>query len=414
MPFPLFRYLDSALIKQETRESKASNVPAVWPSEASAEKINKSENPIAGTCHRQSYLRMIAWPVSNNIDAIGAWKWVTGRMMENNIVDLAVASDPSIFVASGVRSYVPDIYMPFELDLVVIDPETKRGWICECKTYTDTNYVAKREIETLGQPKINNLMQNSLYLLEIPTGKKMKEVILKGLEDRKMLDSTGTQHRNRIEANLKNLEQMDDGPLGAKLVYVGRGNCGRTEFDISIEKDFDGSSYPVVNSQVYKMFPLESMYSRFRTLQEYWFRARREAVEVLKSSGIEKPPSLNLILAHGDTSDRYEARNLTEPQQKAEKEYLDRLENTVLALPDSFWPPAEYEFSYSQSKIERLRAAESPLVPKTKYQNLQKKKIARIGDWQCSYCKYRNVCIPKQNPSLSYMLYDINKEEEAE
>ncbi len=230
--FKLFDYLDPALVSQETKDARSSQVPAVWPSEASAERIDKTAQKIVGKCMRQAYLRMIGRPVSNKVDAIGAWKWVTGRMMETKIVDLAKGTKPSIYVADGVRFYVPEFYLPLELDLVVMDPVTKRGWISECKTYD--GYYAEKEIENIGMPKLENLMQDCIYLLEAPTGAKMKEIIKASLEERAKLDQAGAKHRNRIEANLKALEEMSDGPMGAKLVYVSRGKCNRTEFDISI------------------------------------------------------------------------------------------------------------------------------------------------------------------------------------
>jgi hypothetical protein len=407
MSFQIFDYLDPALVKQESRESKAASVPAVWPSEASADKIDKSDNNIVGACHRSSYLRMIGWPVSNNVDPVGAWKWTTGRRMEEDIVGLAKISNPSVYVASGVRFYVPELYLPLELDLVAMDPDTKQGWICECKTYN--GYMATVEIVKKGQPKTSNLMQDAIYLLEAPTGKRMKEIIRASIADRARLDAKGVPHRNRIECNLEMLEQMSDGPIGAKLIYIDRGTCERTEFDISVQEDFDGSHYPEVNGGMYKIFTVESIYARYRELQGYWFRARQAGVANLGERGINIPATLKLVLKPGDNSTRDEDRQLTDGEKKAEQEYLKQLEDEVLKLPDSYWPPAEFEWAYSQSKIERLFAAGSPRVPKTKYGKLQKKQIERIGDWECLYCKFKNACVPKQNPNWSYMLYDIAK-----
>jgi hypothetical protein len=412
MGFQIFKYLDTALVKQESREPRSSSVPAVWPSEASAEKIDKSENKIVGSCHRKSYLRMIGWPVTNNVDAVGAWKWVTGRRMEEDIVSLAKASSPRVYVASGVRFYVPDLYLPLELDLVAMDPETNQGWICECKTYY--GYLATSEIVKKGQPKLTNLLQDVIYLLEAPNGKRMKEIIRKSLEDRARLDAKGVPHRNRVECDLEALGRMSDGPIGAKLVYVDRGTCDRTEFDISVEEDFDGSHYPQVNGDTYKTFPVESVYSRYQELQGYWFRARQAGVDNLAARGVQAPATLRLVLKPGDDSQRDEDRQISSAELEAERAYLRQLDDEVLKLPDSFWPPAEFEWAYPQSKIERLYAAGSSRVSKTKYNKLQKKQIDRIGDWECYYCNYKNACVPKQNPNWTYMLYDIAKAGEEE
>jgi hypothetical protein len=402
--FKLFDYLDPALVAQESRDPRPSQVPAVWPSEASAERIDKTVQKIVGKCMRQAYLRMIGRPVSNNVDAIGAWKWVTGRLMETQIVDLAKISKPSIYVANGVRFYVPEFYLPLELDLVVMDPDTKRGWISECKTYD--GYYAEKEIESIGMPKLENLMQDCIYLLEAPTGAKMKEIIKASVIERDKLNAQGASHRNRIDANMEMLDQMSDGPMGAKLVYISRGKCNRTEFDISIAEDFDGSHYPVVNGQMYKIFTVESVYARYRQLQQYWFAARAEAVTRLNSRGIIPPPTLKLVLYPGETSQRDMVRDLTPEERKAEATYLDQVAKETWSLGDEFLPPAEYEWAYTPEKIEKL--IQISAISKKSYTDY-KKKGTKIGDWQCLYCAHKQFCVPKQNPNWTYQVYDLDQ-----
>jgi hypothetical protein len=401
--FKLFDYLDLALVKQESRDPKPSSVPAVWPSEASADRIDKSAFKIVGKCQRQSYLRMTGRPVSNQIDPMGAWKWVTGRMMEGTIVDLAKATSPSVYIANGVKHYVKEFYLPLELDLVVMDPRNKRGWIAECKTYD--GYYAEKEIEVIGMPKLENLMQDCIYLLEAPTGKKMKEIIRTSIADRTRMDGLGLEHRNRIEANLEMMEAMDDGPMGAKLIYVSRGKCNRTEFDVSIAEDFDGSHYPVVNGQMYKIFTVESVYERYRTLQGYWFRARREAVRLLQEKGVNPPATLKLVLAPGDDRSREEGAEPLTPEQKLiEGAYIDALNRQTWILPDEFLPPAEYEWAYSAEKIEKMNSM--GLLTKKAYDGWKKKK-EKVGDWQCLYCPQKQFCVPKQNPNWTYQVADL-------
>jgi hypothetical protein len=303
MAFRIFDYLDPAIVDTESRDAKASRTPSVWPSEASAMRIEQSIGKIVGKCHRASFLRMLGTPVSNQVDPIGSWRWVTGRMIENHLTYLATQSKPNILVAAGVRHFVNDLYLPFELDLVVMDPVTKQGWIVECKTYY--GYMAKKDIETSGKPKLENLMQASLYLLEIKDGKKMKEIIRDCLKKRQELDAAGVKnHRYRIEVNEKLLEEMSDGPMGAKLVYISRDECARKEFNISVKEDFDGSHYPTVDEDMWKIFTVDSIYNRYKTLQNYWFLARREAVRSLEEKGVVKPEGLKVLLAHGDSLDR--------------------------------------------------------------------------------------------------------------
>lgn len=429
MSFEVFHYLDQAIVKQESRNPRPSRVPAVWPSEASAERLEQQFHKIVGKCMRQSYLRMIGRPIANQIDAWGAWKWVIGRVVEDVVVDLARVplselvetkedqGDDSqqatqeiyraVYVANGVRHYCRDLYLPLELDLVVRDPETNRAWICECKTYD--GYYAAKEIETLGQPKLENLLQVLLYLLEIPTGAKLKQVINDSRAERERLDKLGAKHRNRIEVNQDNLDLVDEGPMGAKLLYVSRGEVNRTEFTISIEEDFDGSHYPVVNGQMLKIFTIESVYARFKDLQEYWFAARREGVRRLAEKNIQPPASLKLVLASGDDQIREESAEYIRPtpEQKAEEDaYIAALEQEVIRLNPEFLPPAEYQWAYPAEQIELMYAAGQ--LTKKAYEGW-KKKGDKVGDWQCKYCAHKAYCIPLENPQWAHDVYQADE-----
>jgi hypothetical protein len=395
--FQLFEYLDPAIVRQESRDPKPSTVPSVWPSEASATRIDQRFWLVVGKCMRQSYLRMLGRPVSDQVDAKGAWKWVTGREMEGIVVDLAQATDPNIYVANGVKHYVPDIYLPFELDLVVRDPLTNRAWIAECKTYD--GYYAEKEIEVKGQPKLENLMQAAIYLLEVPTGKKMKEIIYKSLEDRQRLDSLGAKHRNRIDANLEAVDKLSDGPTGQKLIYISRGEVNRTEFTIEVQEDFDGSHYPVVNGQMLKIFTVESIYERYKMLQNHWFNARVEGVKRLAAKDINPPEGLSLVLAPGDGNG---SRYSTDEDVKA-KEYLDLLARETWKLGVEFLPPAEYQWAYTAEKIEQMWAAGE--LTKKAYEGWKKKGL-KVGDWQCKYCAHKSFCVPLMNPLWAHEVYD--------
>lgn len=404
MSFRVLDYVDAALVAQEGREPRASRIPSVWPSEASALRIDKTEGNIVGACHRKSYGRMVGWPITNQVDPVGAWRFVTGRSIEEHLVTLAKSTKEDIYVAEGVRHFVPDIYLPFELDLVVIDPETKKGWIVECKTIY--GYMARKSIMSEGKPKLENLMQASLYLLEIKTGARLKEIIRQSLAERYAMERENKPHRNRIQANLDRLEQMDDGPIGAKLVYISRDECERKEFDITVEEEFDGSFYPCIDGMMWKTFTVESIYERYRTLQNYWYVARAEAEKRLETKGVVAPPTLRLVRGPGDTAEVQPG--LTEEQKTAEKDYMLRLERETASLPVEFWPPAEYQWSYPPDKIELLN--QRSLIGKKRYEDWKKKKKGadRIGDWQCLYCPFKKMCVPLQNPSWAYQLYDMD------
>lgn len=300
--FRVLDYVDAAIVSQESREPRASKTPAVWPSEASALRLDKTEGNIVGTCHRKSFGRMVGWPITNETSVEGSWRFVTGRSVETHLTTLAIAAKPPIFAAAGVRHFVKDIYLPFELDLVVKDPATNTGWIVECKTIY--GYMANKEIIEGGKPKLENLMQASLYLLEIKTGKKLKEIIKTGWDERQSIEAAAKAAgiepklgRNRIEvSNFEFINKINDGQIGCKLVYISRDECARKEFDITIQEDFDGSLYPAIDGMVWKVFTVESIYERFKTLQNYWYIARKEGMRRLAAKGIHPPPTLKLAL----------------------------------------------------------------------------------------------------------------------
>lgn len=409
--FKILDYVDATLISQEGRAPKASRTPSVWPSEASSSRIDKTEGSIVGACHRKSFGRMVGWPVTNQVDAVGAWRFVTGRSVEDHLTSLAVATNPPIFVANGVRHYVKDIYLPFELDLVVKDPNTQKGWIVECKTIY--GYMSGKQIMTEGKPKLENIMQATLYLLEIKNGKKIKEIISAGLEERLAHEAKClaagkeiTPIRNRIQANIEMMNQISDGPVGAKLVYITRDTCERKEFDITIEEDFDGFSYPCVDGMMWKIFTVESIYERYKTLQNYWYVARAEAERRLEAKGVTPPPTLRLVRGPNESTEILEPSN--EEEKKSEQIYLDKLEKETASLPAEFWPPAEYQWAYSADKIELL--FQRGLLGKKRYDDWKKKKKGadRIGDWQCLYCPFKKLCVPKQNPGWAYQIYDMD------
>ena len=419
--FSVFSYLDPTIISTESSESRASKSPAAWPSEASAVRTDKSLYSIYGTCMRKAFYRMIGWEKSEEKNAEGPWKWIVGRAIESKVTDLcALSSLPvevtegdqvktqyeSLYVASGVKHYIKALYLSIEMDIVVRDPKTNRGYILECKSYD--GYYKERQIEAEMKPSEDNLIQICIYLWEAKTGKGLKHMIRQSLEDRKKLDALGKEHRNRAEANLEVLDKMDDGPLGAKLIYISRGECVRTEFDIEIFQDHDGFHYPMVNGIPYRIFTVESIYDRFTTLQNYWFRARQQAYDNLAARGILPPSTVRLLLNHGDVPDDMTVRReLTKQEWADEKAYYQQLENAVRALPDEYFPPPEYEWAYSPERIKKLGAAKA--IAKTKLKDWNDGKISRLGDWNCSFCPFAATgCVSRQRPDLAYQLYDIS------
>jgi len=409
--FKIFDHIDEVLITQESREEWVTREPRVWPSAASAELYDQTIHKIVGKCQRALYFGFTATESSRQVDAKAGWKFVTGRLLEDALTKLAATTLPGmkkILIASGVRILVPDILLSFELDLVVLNPANNRAVLVENKTFSSKNYTKQKEILKEGKPSQDNLMQVCLYLFEIRTGKRLRQLILAGMADRAEKDKKQADlashgipftHRNRIEVELENLALMDDGPLTAKLSYLDRSDGDRREIDVTIEEDIDGLHYPVVDGQVWKHFPMESIYARFKKLQEYYYTARAAAELNLAAKGITPPEEPDDIFSTKEEKDEFRVQD---------KIYWDMLGEAMRMLPMKFLPPAEYEFEYSAEKIELMWVR--GMLAKTKYEGWKKKHKGKehIGDWQCSWCDFKLNCMKIENPSMVYMIQDVN------
>lgn len=393
--FKVFDYLDKALVARESRDPRPSRSPSVWPSEASAIPFDQSIQKITGKCHRASYWRMVGKEVGQQIDKLGAMRFTMGRAVEGEMETLA--RQAGIWAASGVRTFIPDISLPIELDLILVDPVTKQGYIGENKSISSNPYAVK-EIITNRTPKTDHCMQLGLYLLEVKTGKQLKKMIYDGVLDRLRDPAMAAKRRNRIEADLRMVDMMSDGPLKAKLLYETREGDHTTEFDLDVVENFDGLHYLEVDGGEKREFTVESIYERFRILQGFWHRSMDEAKTRLATR--DKNPMQEPV-NKGD-------EEMTPADLALEKKYFEELNKEVLALPNSFLPPAEYEFSWGAEKVEL--AYKKQIVSKSKYEGWKKghKGKERIGDWQCAYCSYRNDCLVIENPAKAYLIQDIH------
>lgn len=72
---------------------------------------------------------------------------------------------------------------------------------------------------------------------------------------------------------------------------------------------------------------------------------------------------------------------------------LDRYKQLQQYVDSKTIPPNDYELQYSDAKIEDYY--KKGKVSKTDYEAYKKGKLAKyeyVGDWNCSYCKFKNVC----------------------
>lgn len=399
MSFKLFHHLDKALIQLEKREDYSSRTARIWPSEASAALIEPGVAAVVGGCHRKTYYRLIGEPTTGQMDAVGARRVRTGKAVEADTTEQA--KEAGLHIASGVRMKVPHLDLSFELDLVVLDPQSGQAVICENKSiygYMSTTQIFGNKGHK-GKPKLEHLLQTLIYINEIRTGQHLKQVIADGLEDKK----TGTNKRNRIDVtqDLVNCVQDNSSTYG-KICYETRDTCETKEFDIGIYEDFDCFHYPEIDGEVSKVFTLESIYERFDQVQQYFYRAQKEARQILSSQGVAPP-----------VADDWTGGPDNAEQKEKIDDYWERVAEEMRRLPNEFLPPPDYDYRYGDQKIERL--ASLALIGSTKYKewktwkNGKRRKagIPIIGDWQCAYCPYRLTCIPLQNPELKDICSDL-------
>jgi CRISPR/Cas system-associated exonuclease Cas4 (RecB family) len=148
------------------------------------------------------------------------------------------------------------------------------------------------------------------------------------------------EHVLQLSTYLWNFKDDED-LVGGKLVYLLRDNMSRIEFDITLEPDATGRHRVVVDGVPDMRFYYENVIERFELLGNYVKNAVKEL-----SSG------------------------------KAKEE---------LELP-----PRDYELVYTDDKIEAEYAAGR--LSKSKYDDFKKKPNERPGDWNCSYCGFKDIC----------------------
>ena len=115
-----------------------------------------------------------------------------------------------------------------------------------------------------------------------------------------------------------------------RIVYFARDSVKRRTFKVELHQEGE-LTYPKVEGEVIRSFTVNDIYNRYADLQEH-------------------------------------------------------LDNDII-------PKNDFELYYSKEKIEDFY--KKGKVAKTKYAKWEAGKLAsheRIGDWQCSYCAFKNVC----------------------
>lgn len=139
------------------------------------------------------------------------------------------------------------------------------------------------------------------------------------------------------------IHKDDPNLLGGKLVYFLRDNCNKTEFDVVLVPE-DGKYRVSVNGEIDYSYYAEDIFVRYNDM-----------LQKIKA---------DIAAVHSGT----DRRNLTPPER-------------------------DFSLVYTDDQVEDLY--ERGKISKTAYNNHYSGKS--IGDFQCSYCSYKNLCYNLNN-----------------
>ena len=179
MTFSFIEAITEELSRESLGEQKA---PTLWPSAATATIADKA----LGKCRRQAYYRYVTdlYNFDEQYDSFKTlvdqlnlektppskylkWIWRAGDLYEQYCIDLA--KEAGIFVATQVSIYIPKVNVSGKLDLVVVNPETKKYQIVEVKSVYGFNANSvmgtdsQRKNGKMGTPRESHLMQLGIY-----------------------------------------------------------------------------------------------------------------------------------------------------------------------------------------------------------------------------------------------------------
>lgn len=182
--FAVLEHILGSISRPRPGDSKE---PTQWPSEGTAVVLVDGQEQVQGQCRRQAFFRLtkenykydpeahqevaglverlkdVEIPVSNYMRFI----WAQGELYEQYVIDQCKNS--GIFVHTQVPVYIKSHNISGKIDIVVIDPETGKLSIVECKSvyaYGADAVIgtdAERRRGLLGTPRDKNLIQTALY-----------------------------------------------------------------------------------------------------------------------------------------------------------------------------------------------------------------------------------------------------------
>lgn len=145
---------------------RTERMPTFYPSAAAC--IDQTDRyKIIGGCNRAQYYRCAGYEKSNPSGLFSQYIFAGGNMWEDWLIEQLKQS--GVWVSNSLKFQEIPKNISGEIDVVVKDPFTSELMIVECKTYSSSNYKAKKEICGTKRfpkctPKDQNVLQAFLYL----------------------------------------------------------------------------------------------------------------------------------------------------------------------------------------------------------------------------------------------------------
>lgn len=295
----IFGIIDNTLMSRSS--IKVERLPTFYPSSASCVDEKNNEN-VLGACIRQQWYRCKGFPESDPAGLYSQYIFAAGNMWEDFLIEQFKRE--GIWLGNNIKFAITDKYISGELDILIKNPGgTKGKAIVESKTYSSSNYNAKKEIcgsrDTKPKPKSQNVLQAFIYNCEF----------------QEQIDCT----------YLTYLDRSCGGPENNKTFKMTVHTENDRHYPFIETLDWNGSRYSYVDYRI----SIEGIYDRYDLLMGY----------------------------------------------------LQRNE-----MPDG-----DFAHVYDEEMVYAKHDAGE--IAKTKFEKWQTDpKKYPIGDWECSYCPYNQLC----------------------
>ena len=332
--------LDSAIIALRGGKYRES-LGGVNPTGASAEMINeRGEKVLVGKCLRQVWYSKKRIPRTNTATDNNHFVFMMGHMGEAGLQEawgnagmLLEANAKMVHNLAKNPDTDDDIRLSGEVDAILRWTETRMGADGESRIHIDPTKAIGIEVKTkYGYFGKGQIMGNR------------DSIYANGYPQIEHLMQTGLYLAAR-----KRFEDFHNVKIPYFVIcYVLRDNGVHKSFRVELSDGYEGR------------------------------------IVVKDMEGNELKPKMEKSLDWGVQAQQME---LTIDMMR--ERYLIQLENLKSDTP----PPREYDLRYSDEKAETMFAAGD--LSKTKKANHEKKPLDDIGDWNCSYCDWKDVCYPQ-------------------